>query len=141
MKTNLFQQFINKLAAALVIFWLSGLILVFCCENLSATEQKESCPLAKSSHCAKSSSEKKSSSQLSVTKDFQTYGCCLLPNIFDKARKVESHSQADVDETFALEIPAAKFSALGTKAVASIPYHPALISKSRTYLKNRVLRI
>ncbi len=67
--------------------------------------------------------------------------CCrVLPDIFDKARKVESNPQTpDVAGTVEISLP--KFSIVEKKTGVPEIYRPPVLNRGGTYLKNRVLRI
>ena len=71
-------------------------MFLFCCETLKANgETNDSCPLAKNNHCLKMGRDVLKSSPFNAFQNAsQTLDCCILPGIFDKARKVEPNLQS-----------------------------------------------
>jgi hypothetical protein len=151
MKPNFLQQGAKKILAGSLIFWLSGLLFVFCCDmpNMAAqaSSETESCPLAKAApdHCNKKKSAAAEENDAQFAAAFettkQTFDCCILPNIFDKARKIEFTQQIAAAPATAVKISAPKFSVV--KNAPEIPsiYRSPVLTRDETYLKNRVFRI
>ena len=136
-----FGQNTKKIVAASLIFWMSGILFLFCCETAKVEAQAESCPLAKAHHCSKQISSGGVSPFASVQPEQQAFDCCqFLPHIFDKARKIEKMQK--------VELAAASTTVLQTTfsvAIHQFParktFHPVLISWENTHLKNCVFRI
>jgi hypothetical protein len=142
MKAFLSRQTINKTIAATLVFWLSGLIFLFCCEMPKAqAAETDSCPLAKKNHCAKESNNEISSQFALFQIGNQGLACCrILPNIFDKARKIESNPQL-AESTTIVRISLPRFSVVKSDFEVPEFYQPPVLNRGGTYLKNRVFRI
>lgn len=138
MKPGFSQQIVSS---ALVI-WLSGVVLLFCCGNMEAqAAERDSCPLAKTSHCDKRSSGENNPDFARFQKESQTLDCCdFLPKVFDKARKIEKIPQVATAAATA-EIRAPKFSFVVERVKAPRAYQPLVHDRGSTYLKNCVFRI
>ncbi len=143
MNANVSRQTINKTVSGLLVFWLSGLLFLFCCEMPQAqAAEAETCPLAKTNRCAKQAqSENGTADFASIQTHSRMLDCCrFLPNIFDKARKVESNQQTAVMPA-KIRINAARFSIAKVDFNASEFYQPFVLNRGSTYLKNQVFRI
>lgn len=142
MKRDFLQQSIKKSIAAGLIFWLTGVVFLFCCQmpTMAAQAEKDSCPLAKTSHCNKKLNGSSISEFVSLETKNPAFNCCILPSIFDKARKVEPLPQI-AGIAPALKIIAPEFSAVKNEFAFLPIYRPPVLSRHETYLKNRVFRI
>jgi len=135
-----FRQNSKRIFTAALALWLSGIVVLFCCNMpaKAANGEIESCPLAKKGHCAKTAETN--------LKDFfgqqpPTFDCCAFPaKIFDKARKLEkSPESAATAET--VEIAAPQFFVVG-KTFKSAKVHQSFVSnRGTTHLQNCVFRI
>jgi hypothetical protein len=100
----------------------------------------DSCPLAKINHC-----DKKTAGENSLTAALQAetsaFDCCILPNIFDKARKVENIQPLVYAATPAITLSAPKFLLAKIEFDFPATYQSPVLSRHETYLKNRVFRI
>lgn len=141
MKANFLQQNIKRTVAGLLAVWMSGVIVLFCCEMPSANatgNEVESCPLAKKGDCSKTFVEDAGHffGQQPLSLD-----CCGFPaKIFDKVRKLEDAPQS-ATVTGKTEIVAPKFSAF-EKTFRTSKYNRSLIrNHDDIYLRNRVFRI
>ncbi len=87
--------------------WLSGIVLVLCCNVPMAQAETIVCPLAKKSNCAKSSEK---DLRKSFIAESPILDCCAYSvQIFDKARKIEFQPQtAEVVETVKIAAPTEK---------------------------------
>jgi len=142
MKANSLQQNTKRVVAGLLTVWLSGLVFLFCCEMPKAkASEAESCPLKKTSHCNKKSTDKTVSQFASFDTENETENCCYFPSqVFDKARKLETNQQpAVVAATVKVSPP--KFSFLKTNSQSLTAYQSVIRNRGSTYLRNRVLRI
>ena len=142
MKTYFSRPALNKTVSGLLVFWLSGLIFLFCCEMPKAqAAETDSCPLAKISHCDKQTAGESDSSGASFQIYTRALNCCrLVPAIFDKARKIEQIPQTSEALTTP-EISSPKFSIVERKIEFVRTYRPPVLNRGGTYLKNRVFRI
>ncbi len=143
MTASFSRQIVNQTVSGLLIFWLSGLLLLFCCEMPQAqAAETETCPLAKTNHCAKQAqSENAAADFASIEADSRMLDCCrFLPNIFDKARKVESNQQTAVMPA-KIRIVAARLSIAKASFNTSKFYQPFILNRGETYLKNQIFRI
>jgi hypothetical protein len=134
--------FSQRLISSVLVIWLSGVVLLFCCGNMEArAAEADSCPLAKTSHCDKQSSDENSLDFARFQKESLTFDCCaFLPKVFDKARKIEKIPQvANVSKS--AEIPAPKFSFVVQNVKSPKIYRPVVHNRGSTYLKNCVFRI
>jgi hypothetical protein len=141
MKADFLQLGAKKFLAGSLIFWLSGIIFLFCCEMPAVqAAEKDSCPLAKASHCNKKTSDEDSGKNVSVKPGDQAFDCCIFPGVFDKARKVEKNPQTSAIAQFT-KVSSPVFGQ--PKVESGIPntYRPLVLNRSGTYLKNRVFRI
>lgn len=134
------QQSTKRIFTAALILWLSGIVVLFCCDMpaQAADAEIESCPLAKKGNCAKTA---EANSEHSFGQEPRTIDCCAFPvKIFDKARKLEkSPEDAAVAET--IEIIAPKVFIVGRFFKSQIFYQSFVRNRGSTHLTNRVFRI
>jgi hypothetical protein len=134
--------FSQRIISSLLVIWLSGVVLLFCCGNMEArAAEADSCPLAKTSHCDTQSGDETNLDFASFQKENLAFDCCaFLPKVFDKARKIEKIPQvANVSTT--VEVPAPKFSFVAHDVESPKIYQPVVHNRGSTYLKNCVFRI
>lgn len=139
MKLRLSQRIIS---GALVI-WLSGVVLLFCCGKMEAraAAEADSCPLAKTSHCDRQSGAENAVDFASFQRESGAFNCCgFLPELFDKARKIEKNPQA-LTTAMSAKTRATKFSFVIREVKSPKIYQPAIRNRGSTYLKNCVFRI
>jgi hypothetical protein len=135
------RQITKRIFTAALAVWMSGIVLVICCQMPSAKAagaEMESCPLAKKGDCAKSAQV---NSGESFGNESQSFDCCVFPaKVFDKARKIEVQPLiAEAGET--TEIAAPK-SFIVRQTFTSPKIHQSFIrNRGSTYLRNRVFRI
>ncbi len=136
-----FGQNTKKIVAASLIFWMSGILFLFCCETTKVEAQAESCPLAKAHHCSKQISSGGVSPFASVQLEQQAFDCCrFLPQIFDKARRIEKIQKVEL-ATASATILLPKFSVATRQFPARKTFRPVIINRENTHLKNCVFRI
>jgi hypothetical protein len=144
------SAFSQRIVSGVLVFWLSGIVLLFCCGNMEAraAEAADSCPLAKMSHCNRqqqqASPDGEDNPDFAVfQKQSRAFDCCgFLPKVFDKARKLEKNPQVALTAAATTEkISAPKFSFAVYAAEAPRIYQPAVRNRGSTYLKNCVFRI
>jgi|SRR5215213_4452502 len=135
------SDFSQRIISSVLVIWLSGVVLLFCCENMKArAAEADSCPLAKISHCDKQPGENNLAASR-FQQESQAFGCCgFLPKVFDKARKIEKNPQVSAATTTA-KISAPKFSFVVDAIKAPKVYRPPVHNRGSTYLKNCVFRI
>ncbi|HEX9960612.1 MAG TPA: hypothetical protein VGB00_06760 [Pyrinomonadaceae bacterium] len=134
--------FSQRIISSVLVFWLSGIALLFCCGNMEArAAETDSCPLAKTNHCGKQSEGENNLDFASFQKESLTFDCCaFLPKVFDKARKIEKIPQVSTVPA-TVEIPAPKFSFVVRRVNSPKIYQPVVRNRGSTYLKNCVFRI
>ncbi|MDQ3801465.1 MAG: hypothetical protein M3384_18745 [Acidobacteriota bacterium] len=143
------SAFSQRIISGVLVVWLSGLVLLFCCGNMearAAETEADSCPLAKMSHCDKqqaASDGEDNPDFAGFQKQSQAADCCgFLPAVFDKARKIEKNPQIALTATAATEkILAPKFSFVVRAAESPKIYRSVVRNRGSTYLKNCVFRI
>lgn len=136
---NLLQQNTKKIIAASLVFWMSGVLFLFCCETTEASKI-ESCPLAKKSHCLKQTSSE-SVSQFASVQGAETLNCCrFLPQIFAQSANIEKNQKVFSIAT-AAKVLQPKFLILVGEFSAPKEFQSVVINRQATYLKNRVFRI
>jgi hypothetical protein len=135
-------DFSQRITAGVLVIWLSGVVLLFCCGNMKAqAAEADSCPLAKTSHCDKHSSVEDDPETARFQTESRAFDCCgFLPKVFDKARKIEKDPQAAPTMPTA-KISAPKFSFVVAAIKAPGAYRPPVHNRGGTYLKNCVFRI
>lgn len=84
---------LRKMESALLIFVLSGLLSLCCCQLMLQAEKDEHCPLAKTSHCNFSKSDE--AQRLAVEASATPFECCGLRLTLVVA-KVESKDSSKV---------------------------------------------
>lgn len=67
-------RFADRAGAALLVFLLSGLLSLCCCQSMMAADPTEHCPLAKTSHCRFSKSDETPRLEASAS----PFECCGL---------------------------------------------------------------
>ncbi len=142
MKANILQDNIKRAVAVLLMFWLSGVVFLFCCEmpNAQASEVL-SCPLKKTSHCNRKSTDETVSQYASLETEDETVNCCqFMSQVFDKARKLETNQQS-AEVAAVVKVSPPKFSFLKTNSQSSTFYQSVIRNRGSIFLENRVLRI
>ena len=136
------RQNTKRIFSAALVFWMSGVIVLFCCGNMptvkAASEEIESCPLAKKGRCAKTSEE---NTDYSFNQGSNAFDCCAFPaRIFDKVRKIEkSPESAMVVEAIEVSTPRLYLTA---KTYQTPQFYQSFVrNRGSTYLQNRVFRI
>jgi len=133
-----FRQNTKKIIAASLVFWMSGVLFLFCCGTAQATET-ESCPLVKTEHCSKQSDVNRLAEFASVQP--QTLGCCrFLPPAFDKTLKIEKIQKIEAALS-TVKILQPKFLVVKSEFPAAKNFRGVVINRENTYLKNCVFRI
>lgn len=134
--------FSQRIISSVLVIWLSGIVLLFCCGNMEArVSEADSCPLAKTSHCDRQASNENAVDFASFQKESRAFDCCgFLPKVFDKARKIEKIPQA-ATAAITAETPAPKFSFVVHSVKSPKIYQPVVHNGGSTYLKNCVFRI
>ncbi|MCY7376393.1 MAG: hypothetical protein LH472_10535 [Pyrinomonadaceae bacterium] len=133
-----FRQTSKRIFTAALAVWMSGIVLVVCCQMPTANAETDSCPLAKKGDCAKMSEEH--SGQFFGNQS-PTFDCCTFPaKIFDKARKLEIQPPtAEVVE--AVKIAAPKISLFKPIVEKRRVYQSFIRNHGSTHLQNCVFRI
>jgi hypothetical protein len=134
----------TKPIAAFMVFWLSGVLFLFCCGTMQAQARgAEFCPLAAKgqSHCNKAKSGNADLPNFSKQSDNLNFDCCgFLPAVFDKTRKIEKNQQ--------IALPVAKVKVDSPKlflvkhdfeTVAN--YRPLVLNQNKIFIKNCIFRI
>lgn len=129
----------KRIFTAALVFWMSGVIVLFCCGNMPAKAAEiESCPLAKKGHCTKTAEQ-------NLVESFGqkplSFDCCAFPaKIFDKIRKLEK-SPEPLAIAATVEIAAPPIFAV-EKIFKTAKFHRSFVrNRGGTYLQNQVFRI
>ncbi|HLM03236.1 MAG TPA: hypothetical protein VK400_19440 [Pyrinomonadaceae bacterium] len=139
--------FSQRIISGALVLWLSGVALLFCCGNMearAAAAEKDSCPLARTSHCDRQSSASGVNNPdfASFQRENLTPDCCgFLPKVFDRARNIEKIPQAAAPSATTVKISAPKFSAIARAKESPKTYRAVVHNRGSTYLKNCVFRI
>lgn len=133
-----FRRITKRIFTIALAVWLSGIVLVLCCNMPTAQAETIVCPLAQKDNCAKSS-EKVLRESFIV--ESPILDCCAYPaQVFDKARKIEFQPQtAEVVETVKTVAPKISFSRTIVKKERV--YQSFVHNRAKTHLKNCVFRI
>ena len=134
------QQYTKRFFTAALVLWLSGIVVLFCCNmpTQAAGAEIESCPLAKKGNCAKTA---EANSEHSFGQEPRTFDCCIfLAKMFDKTRKIEKLPESStIAQT--IEIAAPKFFIIGKFFKSPTFYQSFVRNRGSTHLTNRVFRI
>ena len=130
------RKIAHRSVAGVMAIWLSGIVLVFCCDVRGGQASHGSCPLAKMSHhCDKA---KQASTSAFA---FDGMGRCeLLPAVFDKSRKVEQIEKQSA-ATPALAVVRFSLPLVRHVSVSPIPTLVYVPDRQGSFIRNRVLRI
>ena len=141
---NVSLQNTKKIIAASLVFWMSGVLFLFCCDSMKAqaAETAESCPLAKTEHCSKQSKAETASADFVVIEPQpQTLDCCrFIPPIFDKTVKTEKIQKVEAALS-TVKILQPKFSVVKSAFPAAKNFRSVVLNRENTHLKNCVFRI
>ncbi|HEX8637580.1 MAG TPA: hypothetical protein VF692_05925 [Pyrinomonadaceae bacterium] len=134
------QQKARKIASSLLVVWLSGFVLLFCCAATEARTEAEFCPLAKAkSHCDKTNKAKTGEPSFSNNSGLKINCCGFLPAVFDKTRKIEKAPQiVDVNQ---VKIDAPSFSSVERNFAVTEFYRPPEFDQKKIFITNCVFRI
>jgi len=127
-----------------MVFWLSGVLFLFCCGTMQAqARDAEFCPLAKKgqSHCHKAKSGNADLPNFSKQSDNLNFDCCgFLPAVFDKTRKIEKNQQVALPVAkIKVDLPKLFFVKNDFETVAN--YRPLVLSQNKIFIKNCIFRI
>ena len=131
----------NSLAGFMAV-WLSGVLFLFCCPEMKAAVEADSCPLMKmSSHCDHAAKQETANDSVEGVKPACFECCAFLPVVFDKSRKidvVQKQIMAPAEELVVkkFEFPGIRFTAPGPTA-----FEPWVPDRHAAYLMNGVFRI
>jgi len=136
------RQNTKRIVAASLVFWMSGILFLFCCDSLKvqATEA-ESCPLAKINHCSKQTASENDSQSASVQPEHRALDCCrFLPLVFNNSVKVEKTQKIGM-AVAGVKVSQPAFSIINRVFPAQRTFHSVVINRENTHLKNCVFRI
>ncbi len=136
------RPYTKKIVAASLVFWMSGILFLFCCESskIQATEA-ESCPLAKINHCSKQTACENNLESVSVQLEQQALDCCrFLPFIFNKTVKIEKAQKVET-AVASVKVSQPAFSIVNRVFPAQRNFRSVIINRENTHLKNCVFRI
>jgi hypothetical protein len=141
---NLSAKSATKTIAAFMVFWLSGVLFLFCCGTMQAqARDAEFCPLAQKgqSHCNKAKSGVSDFSTVSKQSDNLNFDCCgFLPAVFDKTRKIEKNQQAALPVA-KVKVDLPKFSFTENNFEATADYRSPVLKQGKIFIKNCIFRI
>ncbi len=138
---SLSAKSLTKTIAAFMVFWLSGVLFLFCCGTMQA-QNKEFCPLAAKgqSHCDKAKGTSAAPVVSKQTGD-QNLDCCgFLPAVFDKTRKIEKTEQT-APPVAKIKVDAPRFLPVENNFEAATNYRAAILNQNKIFIKNCVFRI
>ncbi len=136
------RQNTKRIVAASLVFWMSGILFLFCCDSLKvqATEA-ESCPLAKINHCSKQTASENDSQSASVQPEHRALDCCrFLPLVFNNSIKIEKTQKVGT-AVANVKVLQCEFSIINREFPAQKTFRPVNINRGNTHLKNCVFRI
>ena len=142
MKAKLSQRRIKQTVAGSLIIWLSGIVFLLCCEMpKTQASNVESCPLAKTQHCSKTSSVRVNSDFALLQTNQPAFNCCnFLSLVFDKARKIEK-TQKIVTAQTNVKVFQPIFSIVNRQFSEPKNFHSFVINRENIHIKNCVFRI
>jgi hypothetical protein len=132
----------TKTIAAFMVFWLSGVLFLFCCGTMQA-QDAEFCPLAAKgqSHCDKAAKKDDRKPSVSKQTDNLNFDCCgFLPAVFDKTRKIEK-TQQTAPPVAKIKVDSPRFSLVENDFQAAANYRAAVLNQNKIFIKNCVFRI
>jgi len=138
-----FRQNTKKIIAASLVFWMSGVLFLFCCDSMKAqaAETAESCPLVKTQHCSKQSKGETAFDSTSIEAQPQTHDCCrFIPPIFGKTVKTEKILKVEAALS-TVKILQPKFAVVKSEFPAVKNFRSVVLNRENTHLKNCVFRI
>jgi hypothetical protein len=144
MTAKVFRFYTKQFLAASLAVWLSGVAFLFCCETRKAQAsglEAENCPLAKAHNSCNKSANKHQSQFASIETERAILECCkMLPQIFDKARKIEKVQKAGQIAASA-KVSRPKFLFVKYEFKRPKTFHSLVLNREDTYLKNCIFRI
>lgn len=138
-----FKKHATASIAALMVFWLSGVLFLFCCGTMPAqSADQEFCPLAVKgqSHCDKMKKDGGAPTFSSVSSDPRLDCCGFLPAVFDKTRKIEQSEQI-AHSAAKMKVDLQKFSFVENDVQIAANYRSPLLKHHKIYIKNCIFRI
>ena len=135
------RKITHKTLSACMAVWLSGVVLLFCCDEINGRSMKADCPLAKmSAHCDKGEKDKASQVIASQTAEQGMECCAFIPVLFDKTRTVESGQQPSAAAP-ALVVEVPRLVSIQANFAPASSYRSTALLRNNTFLKNRTFRI
>lgn len=133
-----FRRITKRIFTASLAVWLSGIVLVLCCNMPTAKAETINCPLARKGDCAKSAENDFSQS---FRNESLIFDCCRFPaKVFDKVRKIEFQPQtAEIAETVKIAAPKISFSETVVRKTRI--YQSFVHNRANAHLRNCVFRI
>ena len=121
--------------------WLSGLVLLFCCQVQAVAMEVESCPLAKLApeHCDKGNAD--SASTLITNPGLKADKCCVfIAAVFEKTRKLERPLvlTKPADEPGRM---APQFALVSHSFSNRLSYDSYIHAANKIFIRHRVFRI
>lgn len=134
------QQKPRKITSSLLVVWLSGFVLLFCCAAMEARAEAEFCPLAKAkSHCDKANKAQTDAPTFSNDSGLKVDCCGFLPAVFDKTRKIEKAPQ--IVGVSRVKIDPPRFSSGAGNFAIAAAYRPPEFTQKKIFIANCVFRI
>ena len=134
------QHKTRKITSSLLVVWLSGFVLLFCCAAMETRAETEFCPLAKAkSHCDKTDKAKTGEPTLANVLTSNLDCCGFLPAVFDKTRKIEKAPQIVGVNQVKIEAP--RFSSAERHFAVAEFYRPPEFYQKKIFIQNCVYRI
>ena len=132
----------TKTIAAFMVFWLSGVLFLFCCGTMQA-QDAEFCPLAAKgqSHCDKAAKKTSGAPVFSKQTGNLNFDCCgFLPAVFDKTRKIEK-TQQTAPPVAKVKVDSPRFLLVKNAFQVARNYRAAVFKQNKIFIKNCVFRI
>jgi len=135
------RKITHKTLSAYLAVWLSGVVFLFCCDEINGESKADSCPLAKmSAHCDKAEKDKASQVIASQTTEQGMDCCAFIPVLFDKTRTVERNQQPSAAApSLVVEVP--RLVLIPSDFAPAKAYRSIALLRNDTFLKNRTFRI
>lgn len=142
MSSTRLRKITHKTLSACMAVWLSGIVLLFCCDEINGRSMKaDSCPLAKMSELCDPDQKDKPAQVIANPTSKQGMQCCpFIPVLFDKTRTVEN-SQQPLAAAPALVVLVPRLVPVQANFAPARSYRSTALLRNNTFLKNRTFRI
>ncbi len=138
-----FRKILHRSLAGFMAAWLSGIVFLFCCPDMKAAVEADSCPLMKmsSSHCDKAATQKNTNDAIEGIKPACFDCCAFLPVVFDKSRKIDVVQKQIVTPSEKVVASKFDFPVISAASFFAAAFKQRVPDRRGTYLVNGVFRI